>query len=159
MQVIKKHDLGSTDFFWELRRFDNFDVPFYVAAYPSKPVGIWIWFNADVSHRDVTPGAIDFSMHLGIRGPVANAADFPLDPFCAYPPWIPGGVMGGNILSRTHHYGHATMTTYTEVTAPGWYRVEVWGKSRTDAMPGQNGLAELQQETNVLNQLLIRVED
>ena len=161
MQIIKKHDFGSTDFFWELRRFDNFDPIFHVAkANPSEPVPVWLFFSAAVTHRNVIAQAIDFSMHLALRGPLADKNGFTLDPFCALPTFIPGAVYANNILNATQHYGHASIVGYTTVTETGWYRAEVWGKSRSDAATtGQNGLAELTQEPNVLNQLLVRVED
>jgi hypothetical protein len=160
MRVFKTHDPGSTDFFWELRRFDAFDVVFHSPnANPSKPDHLWLWFNAALKHRGVIDLAIDYSMHAGLRGPAASPNEFPSDAFCPQPTWIKGAVSASNILNPTQHYGEAVFSGYEKIIQPGWYRVEIWGKSRSDAAPGQNGLAELQEEPNVLNQLIVKVED
>lgn len=160
MQIFKRHDPGSTDFFWDLRRFDAFDTVFYSpAANTSKPDHLWLWFNAAIVHRAVIDLAIDYSMHAGLRGPVSDPAMFPTDPFFPQPPWIAGAISASNILNPTQHYAEAVFAGYQSIVQPGWYRVEIWGKSRSDAAPGQNGLAELQMETNVLNQLIVRIED
>jgi hypothetical protein len=162
MQVFKAHDPGSTDFFWELRKFDAFDVVFFSpTANPSKPDHLWLWFNAAIKHQGITQLAIDYSMQAYLRGPVEDPLTFPTDPFARpLPPQIIGANNASNILNTTQHYAQVCFTGYEKLTVPGWYRVEIHGKSRSDAVPEfTNGLAEIHQEPTILNQLIVRVED
>ena len=164
MQAFKAHNLDGTDFFESLRHMSAWDVVFSVGrANPQNPVHVWLWFNCAVVHRILEVAgldvAIDFAMKAGLSGPKAAPDQFSADPWTPYPEWIRGSVYASNILNRTQHYGEAVFAGYVAITSPGWYRVEIWGKSASDAAPGINGLARVHVEPNTLNQLIVRVDD
>ena len=171
-QIAKKQALESTDFFWNMRRFGAFDVVLML----TKDGVLDIRFGADVVHRRTIDRVSDVSLCAMLRGPQPDQV-FESDPFVIGPAKIiPGCCSGRNILPRCmvanvygvhigedeQKYENITFSTLHEIKyegagLPQYYRVESWGKARSDANPGGDGNVELLHEATTLNHLTLEL--
>lgn len=80
---------------------------------------------------------VGWGLMVGFRGPFssltglrASAGEY-IQPTTTQPPtfptWIYGAVSSGNIEPAALHYFAAPITAADQLTAPGYYRAEVWG--------------------------------
>jgi len=149
-RFFKVRETSDVDLFWSYYRFHGLTVTFQTTG----PVDVTTLGHVNLKHR-CFPGVTAVGYAVAIYYKYAttpeglNAAGWT---------WL--ATSSGNITSCAHHYADAGLDGYARLTAPGWYRVEVWGKSHSSDAPGVDGLLEVNNEGGgTVNQLIVRVED
>lgn len=140
--------------------------PFNTEFFLSKPSLIVTLGRCAVAHRGNVTGhnvVCDFAATWGLRGPAGTQAELGNGNSELYVPGaLPISVMGadgGNILNHAHHYGQLNFSSSKLVSVPGWYRLEVYMHSRSDAAPPDVGLSEINIEAVPLNELITLIFD
>jgi len=96
-----------------------------------EPVSLIASGHVVLKHRGNYPAGVGWGLKLGLRGPFVTLADLRATYGATsqpptLPSWIYGGVSSGNIEPAALHYFAAPISGAREISAPGYYRAEVW---------------------------------
>lgn len=149
-RIWKVREASDTDLFCNYNRLFGLTVTFQTTA----PVDVTTLGHVNLKHR-CFPGvtAVGYAVAIYAKhAPTLAGLD------AAPRTWLATG--SGNIVNCAHHYQDVPLDSYTRLSAPGWYRYEVWAKSYSSDAPGVDGLLEVNNENmGALGQFIVRVED
>lgn len=151
------YDLTGTNI-----RVNPFNTEFFLA----RPALVVTMGRCAVAHRGNVTGynvVCDFAATWGLRGPAGTQAELGNGNAELYVPGaLPVSIMGadgGNIINHAHHYGQLSFAASKQVLVPGWYRIEVYMHSKSDAAPNDAGLSEIHVEAVPMNELITMIYD